>query len=91
LRLYDRFWTADEIRSAGEMVRTLHAEPTLFQVSARNAETVRHAGPLSLKMTRRGETRTVTSPDVHGVEQAFSEDGGKTWEPNFVATLTREH
>jgi hypothetical protein len=34
---------------------------------------------------------TVTSPDVHGVEQAFSEDGGKTWEPNFVATLTREH
>lgn len=27
--------------------------------------------------------------DSHHVEQAFSEDGGKTWEPNFVATLTR--
>jgi hypothetical protein len=24
------------------------------------------------------------------VEQSFSDDGGKTWEPNFVATLTRE-
>jgi hypothetical protein len=28
--------------------------------------------------------------DSHKVEQSFSEDGGKTWEPNFVATLTRE-
>ena len=27
--------------------------------------------------------------DSHRFEQAFSEDGGKTWEPNFVATLTR--
>jgi hypothetical protein len=26
----------------------------------------------------------------HHVEQAFSDDGGKTWEPNFVADLTRE-
>lgn len=26
----------------------------------------------------------------HRFEQAFSEDGGKTWEPNFIATLTRE-
>jgi len=25
----------------------------------------------------------------HRFEQAFSDDGGKTWEPNFVATLTR--
>jgi hypothetical protein len=33
---------------------------------------------------------TVTSPDSHAVEQAFSEDGGKTWEANFQATLTRE-
>jgi hypothetical protein len=24
------------------------------------------------------------------VEQSFSDDGGKTWEPNFIATLTRE-
>jgi ketosteroid isomerase-like protein len=30
------------------------------------------------------------SPDSHHFEQAFSDDGGKTWEPNFVATLTRE-
>jgi hypothetical protein len=29
------------------------------------------------------------TPDSHHVEQAFSDDGGKTWEPNFVATLTR--
>jgi hypothetical protein len=30
------------------------------------------------------------TPDSHHVEQMFSDDGGKTWEPNLVATLTRE-
>jgi hypothetical protein len=30
------------------------------------------------------------TPDSHHFEQAFSDDGGKTWEPNFTATLTRE-
>lgn len=30
------------------------------------------------------------TPDSHHVEQSFSDDGGKTWEPNFVATLTRD-
>ena len=30
------------------------------------------------------------TPDSHRVEQSFSDDGGKTWEPNLVATLTRE-
>ncbi len=30
------------------------------------------------------------TPDSHHFEQAFSDDGGKTWEPNFIATLTRE-
>jgi hypothetical protein len=30
------------------------------------------------------------APDSHHFEQSFSDDGGKTWEPNFVATLTRE-
>jgi hypothetical protein len=30
------------------------------------------------------------SPDSHHFEQAFSDDGGRTWEPNFVAALTRE-
>jgi hypothetical protein len=30
------------------------------------------------------------TPDAHRFEQAFSDDGGKTWEPNFVATLTRK-
>jgi hypothetical protein len=29
------------------------------------------------------------TPDSHHVEQAFSEDGGKTWETNFIADLTR--
>ena len=29
------------------------------------------------------------APDSHHVEQAFSADGGKTWEPNFIADLTR--
>ena len=29
-------------------------------------------------------------PNSHHFEQSFSEDGGKTWEPNFVASLTRE-
>ncbi|HEX4067554.1 MAG TPA: hypothetical protein VHZ09_16160 [Acidobacteriaceae bacterium] len=28
-------------------------------------------------------------PDSHHFEQAFSNDGGKTWEPNFEASLTR--
>ena len=28
--------------------------------------------------------------DSHKFEQAFSQDGGKTWETNFVAVLTRE-
>jgi hypothetical protein len=27
--------------------------------------------------------------DSHRFEQSFSDDGGKTWQPNFVATLTR--
>ena len=30
------------------------------------------------------------TPDSHRFEQSFSDDGGKTWEPNFVATLTRD-
>ncbi len=30
------------------------------------------------------------TPTSHQFEQAFSEDGGKTWETNFVAKLTRE-
>jgi len=29
------------------------------------------------------------TPTSHRFEQAFSSDGGRTWEPNFVATLTR--
>jgi hypothetical protein len=30
------------------------------------------------------------TPTSHHFEQSFSDDGGKTWEPNFKATLTRE-
>ena len=30
------------------------------------------------------------TPDAHKFEQSFSNDGGKTWEPNFIATLTRD-
>jgi hypothetical protein len=30
------------------------------------------------------------TPDSHHVEQSYSDDGGKIWEPNFVATLTRK-
>ena len=30
------------------------------------------------------------TPDSHRLEQSFSDDGGKTWEANFIATLTRE-
>ncbi|MGE5624421.1 MAG: hypothetical protein ACM3ZT_02620 [Bacillota bacterium] len=29
-------------------------------------------------------------PDSHRFEQSFSDDGGKTWEPNFIADLTRD-
>jgi hypothetical protein len=28
--------------------------------------------------------------DSFGLEQSFSADGGKTWEPNWIATFTRE-
>jgi len=28
--------------------------------------------------------------DSHKFEQAFSDDGGRTWESNFIALLTRE-
>jgi hypothetical protein len=28
-------------------------------------------------------------PNSHRLEQAFSDDGGKTWETNYIATLTR--
>jgi len=34
-------------------------------------------------------TWTVTNPDQPRWEQAFSVDGGKTWETNWVATFTR--
>lgn len=30
------------------------------------------------------------TPTTHHFEQAFSSDGGKTWETNFMATLTRQ-
>ena len=30
------------------------------------------------------------TPDSHHLEQSFSADGGRTWEANFIATLTRE-
>jgi predicted nucleic acid binding AN1-type Zn finger protein len=30
------------------------------------------------------------TPNAHRFEQSFSDDGGKTWEPNFVASLTRK-
>jgi hypothetical protein len=29
------------------------------------------------------------TPDSHHVEQSFSDDGGQTWEPNFIANLNR--
>jgi hypothetical protein len=30
------------------------------------------------------------TPDAHHVEVSYSDDGGKTWEPNFIANLTRD-
>lgn len=30
------------------------------------------------------------TPNSHQFEQSFSDDGGRTWKPNFVATLTRK-
>jgi hypothetical protein len=37
----------------------------------------------------RGTWSDIT-PNAHRFEQAYSDDGGKTWEPNFIANLTRE-
>jgi hypothetical protein len=36
------------------------------------------------------QTYSNITPDSHSFEQAFSVDGGTTWEPNWIATLTRE-
>lgn len=36
------------------------------------------------------QTYSNITPNSHRFEQAFSDDGGVTWEPNWVATLTRE-
>lgn len=30
------------------------------------------------------------TPDSHRYEEAYSDDGGKTWAPSFIANLTRE-
>ena len=30
------------------------------------------------------------TPNSYHLEQSYSDDGGKTWQPNFVATLTRD-
>ncbi|HZX59438.1 MAG TPA: hypothetical protein VFE54_11960 [Mucilaginibacter sp.] len=30
------------------------------------------------------------TPTSHRVEQSYSDDGGKTWEPNFIGTLTQQ-
>jgi hypothetical protein len=30
------------------------------------------------------------TPNSHRFSSSYSDDGGKTWEPNFIATLTRE-
>jgi hypothetical protein len=30
------------------------------------------------------------TPDSHRFEESFSDDGGKTWAPAFIAALTRE-
>jgi hypothetical protein len=35
------------------------------------------------------QTWSDITPTSHHFEQAFSNDGGRTWEPNFVAVLTR--
>jgi hypothetical protein len=32
---------------------------------------------------------SVIKPNSHRLEQAFSDDGGKTWETNYIATKTR--
>jgi hypothetical protein len=38
----------------------------------------------------RGVWSDITS-NSHHFEQSFSDDGGRTWEPNFIAVLTREN
>jgi hypothetical protein len=34
---------------------------------------------------------SVITPDSYRFEQSFSDDGGKTWETNFVANVTRDN
>lgn len=53
-------------------------------------------GELYAQDTRAGRTiliRAVWSditPDAHHFEESYSDDGGKTWTPVFIASLTRE-
>jgi hypothetical protein len=36
------------------------------------------------------QTYSDVTPDSYNFEQAFSDDGGKTWEPNWIAIVTRQ-
>jgi hypothetical protein len=46
------------------------------------------AGALSRSIDSRTHDMDI-QPNSHRFEQSFSDDNGKTWEPNFVAWLTR--
>jgi AraC-like DNA-binding protein len=56
VRLYERLWTAAEIKADRDMIHSLNTQATLFRVSARASEQVLHTGPLSIKTVRWGKT-----------------------------------
>jgi ketosteroid isomerase-like protein len=65
------------------------APPMIGEFKNGRGEFIDHE-PLNGKTILVRHLFTDISPDSHHFEQSFSADGGRTWEPNFVATLTRE-
>jgi AraC-like DNA-binding protein len=56
LIVYKDFWNAREMRPGSPLVTALHREPSLFRFRAAPIEAPVHAGPLSLKSVRAGQT-----------------------------------
>lgn len=70
--------------------------PTARMVRSASRRSVSSKMGAASSLTKKHSMGTATfvwsdiTPNSHRFEQSFSDDGGKTWEPNFIAVLTRE-